>query len=188
MYLRPLGYSYLSDSQDIRTINETVASLAGDELGLKVMRRYYLDTLTKEHPDLGRAKTVGSARPEPECTTTAARDPQAFSVNNALYETRVKVEDLLGEARRLKEVGQAAEAEAKIVEAEKYMEERRQFINAHGYGIRKLNQAYFAFHSAYADQPGGAVGAIRRDLTSWLCVLTVPACASFSIGCRASSR
>ena len=52
LYLRPLGYSYLANSPTIRTINETVASLAGDELGLKVMRRYYLDTLKQEHPDL----------------------------------------------------------------------------------------------------------------------------------------
>jgi hypothetical protein len=27
-----------------------------------------------------------------------------------------------------------------------------------GYLIRKLNQAYFAFHGAYADVPGGAAG------------------------------
>ena len=158
MYLRPLGYSYLSDSQDIRTINETVASLAGDELGLKVMRRYYLDTLKKEHPDLVEPKPLEVPDLNPSTQPPPARDPKAFSVNNALYETRVKVEDLLSEARRLKEAGQAAEAEAKIVEAEKYMEERRQFINAQGYGIRKLNQAYFAFYGAYADQPGGAAG------------------------------
>jgi hypothetical protein len=27
-----------------------------------------------------------------------------------------------------------------------------------GYGIRKLNQAYFAFHGAYADTPLGPAG------------------------------
>jgi hypothetical protein len=158
MYLRPLGYSYLADSQDIRTINETVASLAGDELGLKVMRRYYLDTLKKEHPDLVEPKPLEVPDLNPSTQPPPARDPQAFSVNNALYETRVKVEDLLSEARSLRQAGQVVEAEAKIVEAEKYMEERRQFINSHGYGIRKLNQAYFAFYGAYADQPGGAAG------------------------------
>jgi hypothetical protein len=158
MYLRPLGYSYLSDSQDIRTINETVASLAGDELGLKVMRRYYLDTLKQEHPDLVEPKPLEAPDLNPGTQPPPARDSKAFSVGNALYETRVKVEDLLSEARRLKEPGQSIEATAKIVEAEKYMEERRQFINAQGYGIRKLNQAYFAFYGAYADQPGGAAG------------------------------
>jgi len=158
MYLRPLGYSYLADSQDIRTINETVASLSGDELGLKVMRRYYLDTLKQDHPDLVEPKPLEVPDLNPSAQPPPARDPNAFSVNNALYETRVKVEELLSAARNLKKVGQEAEAEAKIVEAEKYMEERRQFINSHGYGIRKLNQAFFAFYGAYADQPGGAAG------------------------------
>ncbi len=67
---------------------------------------------------------------------------------------------MLAEARRLKAAGQPGEAQAKIVEAENYMEERRQFINSHGYGIRKLNQAFFAFYGAYADQPGAQRGAI----------------------------
>ncbi|MEJ2709259.1 MAG: hypothetical protein P8074_16740 [Anaerolineales bacterium] len=49
------------------------------------------------------------------------------------------------------------------------MEQRRIFFWEHGYHIRKLNQAYFAFYGAYADQPGGAagedpVGAAVRDL------------------------
>jgi hypothetical protein len=38
------------------------------------------------------------------------------------------------------------------------MEQRRQFFWDNGYLIRKLNQAYFAFYGAYADQPGGAAG------------------------------
>jgi hypothetical protein len=32
------------------------------------------------------------------------------------------------------------------------------FLWEHGYHIRKLNQAYFAFYGAYADQPGGEAG------------------------------
>jgi hypothetical protein len=158
LYLRPLGYSYLADSQTVRTINETVASISGDELGLKVMRRYYLDTLKKEHPDLVEEKSLEVPDLNPSSQPPPARDPNAFSVNNALYETRVKVEDVLSEARRLEQADQLDAAEAKIVEAETYMEERRQFINSHGYGIRKLNQAYFAFYGAYADHPGGAAG------------------------------
>jgi hypothetical protein len=38
------------------------------------------------------------------------------------------------------------------------MEARRVFLWDNGYQIRKLNQAYFAFHGAYADSPGGAAG------------------------------
>ena len=49
-------------------------------------------------------------------------------------------------------------AAGKTDEAESYMEQRRQFLWDNGYQIRKLNQAYFAFHGAYADEPGGAAG------------------------------
>ena len=38
------------------------------------------------------------------------------------------------------------------------MELRRAYLWENGYRIRKLNQAYFAFYGAYADQPGGAAG------------------------------
>lgn len=49
-------------------------------------------------------------------------------------------------------------AEGKIDEAEAYMESRRLVFLQNGYLIRKLNQAYFSFHGAYADAPGGAAG------------------------------
>ena len=40
-----------------------------------------------------------------------------------------------------------------ITVAEAYMEERRQFLVSQGYYIRKLNQAFFAFHGSYATSP-----------------------------------
>ncbi|MDX1438102.1 MAG: hypothetical protein R3335_14925, partial [Anaerolineales bacterium] len=49
-------------------------------------------------------------------------------------------------------------AEGKVEEAEAYMENRRLFFWDNGYRLRKLNQAYFAFHGSYADRPGGAAG------------------------------
>ena len=61
-----------------------------------------------------------------------------------MHETRVTADKLL--------------AEGKIDEAKSYMEKRRQIFWDNGYLIRKLNQAYFAFHGAYADVPGGAAG------------------------------
>ena len=44
-------------------------------------------------------------------------------------------------------------ARGEIEQAEEFMEERRQFLASRGYDIRKLNQAYFAFHGVYADRP-----------------------------------
>ena len=61
-----------------------------------------------------------------------------------MHITRVHVDELL--------------AAGKTDEAESYMEQRRLFLWDNGYQIRKLNQAYFAFHGAYADEPGGAAG------------------------------
>ena len=61
-------------------------------------------------------------------------------------------------------------AAGKIDEAERYMEQQRVVFWNNGYHIRKLNQAWFAFHGAYADQPGGGaagedpVGAAVRSL------------------------
>ncbi|MFC1916656.1 hypothetical protein ACFLX1_00775 [Chloroflexota bacterium] len=33
------------------------------------------------------------------------------------------------------------------------MEQKRQYLAEMSYHIRKLNQAYFAFHGTYADKP-----------------------------------
>jgi hypothetical protein len=68
--------------------------------------------------------------------------------------TRIHVDALLA----------AGEVEA----AEHYMEERRALFVANGYQIRKLNQAYFAFYGAYADEPGAGgsdpIGPALREL------------------------
>jgi hypothetical protein len=47
-------------------------------------------------------------------------------------------------------------AAGKVDEAEAYMEERRIIFNDNGYHIRKLNQAYFAFHGIYGRDPASA--------------------------------
>lgn len=52
---------------------------------------------------------------------------------------RLKVDELL--------------AQGEMTRAEAYMEEERQALAGEGYHIRKLNQAYFAFHGSYADAP-----------------------------------
>lgn len=44
-------------------------------------------------------------------------------------------------------------ARGEVDEAENFMEFSRQELVGMGYPIRKLNQAYFAFHGSYADEP-----------------------------------
>ena len=135
LILRPLGLSY-EDSPELRTINETTASIVGGEVGRMVMARYYPERLPPEE------KPAEPNKPQP------TPDPNAFSFNKEMRTTRLKVDDLLKQ-------GQLDEAEA-------YMEQRRAFFWDNGYLIRKLNQAYFAFYGAYNDQPGGA-GSAGRD-------------------------
>jgi len=130
--LRPLGISYLN-SPELRTMNETTASIAGKEIGQAVMERYYPELLPPPPPE--------SAQPGESGGTP---QPLAFDFRSEMHLTRLTVDKLL--------------ADSKISEAESYMEEQRVVLWNHGYHIRKLNQAYFAFYGAYADQPGGAAG------------------------------
>lgn len=44
-------------------------------------------------------------------------------------------------------------ARGEIEQAEQFMEQKRLYLAENDYPIRKLNQAYFAFHGAYADKP-----------------------------------
>jgi hypothetical protein len=127
---RPLGWAY-DASAETRTMNETTASLLGKALGRAMLERYYPDLVPPPPP-----QTAAPATETP---------PPAFDFNREMHETRVEVDRLL--------------AEGKVEEAEAYMEARRQRLVEHGYVIRRLNQAYFAFHGAYADSPESAAGA-----------------------------
>jgi hypothetical protein len=139
--LRPLGLNYLS-SPELRTMNETAAAIAGREIGRAVMERYYPKLLPPPPP------------PEAEIEPGEPPEPPAFDFREEMRQTRVTADQLL--------------AEGKVEAAEKYMEARRQVFWENGYRLRKLNQAYFAFFGAYADEPGGAAGedpvgeAVRR--------------------------
>lgn len=137
--LRPLGVNYMSNPQ-MRTINETVAGMAGKELGQAVIARYYPEYLP-EPPPPTPTPTLPGAEPTPQPTS----EPPAFDFRAEMHATRLVVDRLL--------------SEGKIDQAETYMELRRRVFWENGYHIRKLNQAYFAFHGAYADEPGGAAGA-----------------------------
>ncbi|MFC1955923.1 hypothetical protein ACFLWZ_05295 [Chloroflexota bacterium] len=54
-------------------------------------------------------------------------------------------------------------AQGNIEQAEQFMEQKRQYLAENGYHIRKLNQAYFAFHGAYADKPS-SISPIGEEL------------------------
>jgi len=140
--LRPLGFGY-NRSAELRTFNETVASLVGQEIGREVLARYYPEYMPPPPPQFPPVPQIGEP-PVP-----------AFDFQIEMRETRERVDGLL--------------AEGQIEEAEAYMEARRRVFWEHGFRhLRRINQAYFAFYGAYADVPGGAAGddpvgeAVRR--------------------------
>lgn len=147
--LRPLGINYFV-SPGLRTMNETVASIAGKEIGSALIERYYPEFAPKPAPESKPA----TEDQQPNVPAT----PPAFDFQTEMRITRQTADQLL--------------AEGKVEEAEGYMEARRVIFWENGYRLRKLNQAYFAFHGAYADHPSGGasgedpVGAAVRKLRS----------------------
>ena len=134
--LRPLGFLY-NATPELRTMNETTASIIGGEIGQLVLQQYYPELVTASSTSLQLA-SVKPTFPSPE------GEPPPFDFRAEMHETRVTADKLL--------------EEGKIDEAEAYMETRREIFWQNGYTIRKLNQAYFAFYGAYADIPGGPAG------------------------------
>ena len=135
--LHPLGINYDTNSE-LRTINETTASLVGKELGLMILEKYYPEYVPQE----AQAGEVEPANADLEPTS----ETDKFDFQTEMRITRVEVDRLL--------------AEGEVEAAEAYMETRREFFWENGYLIRKINQAYFAFYGAYNDDPGGGAAGV----------------------------
>jgi len=143
--LRPLGMFY-GTSPELTTINETVADLSADAIQRKAFELYYPERLPPE-PEQKTDEDPLHKDSEEELLLPTER---TFDFRAEMHITRLEVDRLL--------------AEGKIDEAEGYMEQRRILFWENGYQIRRLNQAYFAFHGSYAAQPGGAAGEEGVDL------------------------
>ena len=90
---------------------------------------------------------------KPDVITPSANDTSpSFDFAREMREIRIKVDSYL--------------EQGEIEEAEAYMAEKRNFLAENGYYIRKLNQAYFAFHGTYADSPTSVnpIGGQLREL------------------------
>jgi len=123
LFFNPLGWRY-GASGDLTTMNETAASMVGEEIARKVMLRYY--------PDLAPRLPTGTD----EVAAPPLEQGAEFDFNRVMRETRLEVDRLL--------------AAGEVEQAEAHMESQRRLIVEHGYFVRKLNQAYFAFHGSYA--------------------------------------
>jgi hypothetical protein len=116
----PLGRGYFS-GPETRTLNESVANIAGRELA----KLYF--------QDYGPLWPPGPPGEEP----AENGDGPAFDFTAEMRDLRRGVESLLAQGR--------------IDEAEELMNRKRDEFEAQGYYIRRLNQAYFAFYGFYAD-------------------------------------
>lgn len=132
LIFHPLGRSYWSGG-DMTSLNETLANLVGKEIGRTVYNR-----ITGESVEIL----------EPPYMPEHEEDPGKFDVREFMYETRNLTDELL--------------EQGEIEKAEAYMENRRLELVENGHNIRKLNQAYFAFHGLYADGPSSTSPLARQ--------------------------
>jgi hypothetical protein len=164
--------SYISDEADTRFIIETAAHewlhlyLAFTPLGflyvldlIGIRRDYDIATMNETVADMV-GKEIGEIvyqqyyAPPTTNNTTPDTAETGFDFNKAMREIRQAVDADL--------------ARGEIEAAEAYMEQQRQYLAANGYYLRKLNQAYFAFHGTYADSPTSIspIGAEMKKLRS----------------------
>jgi hypothetical protein len=123
--LKPLGFRYALDLLGIHRDYE-----------IATMNETLAGIVSAEIGDLVCAKYY----PEYADSTQTEEEPESeFDFNAEMRAIRIAVDEYL--------------AQGEIELAEEFMEERRQYLLSMGYYIRKLNQAYFAFHGAYADEP-----------------------------------
>ena len=137
---KPLGFRYLLD-------------LTG------VSRDYEIATIAETAVSMV-SKEIGFMVYEkyyPQCESDSNQNQAAeseFDFNREMREIRRAVDRYL--------------AQGEIERAEEFMEQKRQYLASNGYHIRKLNQAYFAFHGTYADRPTSIspIGVELRKLRS----------------------
>jgi hypothetical protein len=174
LYFYPLGWAY-NTSPEARIINETTASLLGDEVSRKVLNQFYSaypDIIGQIPPPVAPQATPTPAAPTTP-TPTPTPDPRLedqtppFDFYRELNKTRITVDFYLHFGR--------------VDLAEAYMRAERYVFAAYGYTDR-INQAYFAFYGGYlvqsvgssaggTDPIGPAIIAIRQhspSLKAWL--------------------
>ncbi|MEX0869984.1 MAG: hypothetical protein WDZ39_00970 [Candidatus Spechtbacterales bacterium] len=136
---RPLGR--LDVRLEGMAMEETVADIIGNEIRDIIWERYYAPYVDTET--------------ENDTATSISEDDEGIDFQEEMGKTFERVEEYLERGR--------------IEEAELYMNARRDWFEEHGYYIRKLNQAYFAFHGSYAVNPAyqeahGGIGSKLAEL------------------------
>ncbi len=125
LVFKPLGFLYLLDLSGVR-------------------RNYDIATMNETLASIV-SKEIGAIifekyYPEHESGANQNRVAESgFDFNREMRDIRRAVDKYL--------------AQGEVAQAEEFMEQKRQYLASMGHYIRKLNQAYFAFHGTYADRP-----------------------------------
>ena len=123
LYFKPLGFLYLLHLTGVSR-NYEIATM-NETLANMVSKEIGSIVYEKYYPEYGND---GNQTAESE-----------FDFNREMREIRKTVDKYL--------------ARGEIEQAEEFMEQKRQYLASMGRYIRKLNQAYFAWHGTYADRP-----------------------------------
>ncbi len=122
---KPLGFLYLLDLTGMSS-NYEIATM-NETLASMVSKEIGSIVYEKYYSEYENGANQNQAS-EPE-----------FDFNQEMREIRKTVDMYL--------------AQGQIEPAEEFMDKKRQYLASMGHYIRKLNQAYFAFHGTYADRP-----------------------------------
>ncbi len=125
LVFKPLGFLYLLDLAGVSR-NYEIATMNETLTGM-ISKEIGSIVCEKYYPEHGNGVNQNQ---------TAAPE---FDFNREMREIRKTVDKYL--------------ARGEIEQAEEFMEQKRQYLASMGHYIRKLNQAYFAFHGTYADRP-----------------------------------
>ncbi|MFC2001550.1 hypothetical protein ACFLUZ_03480 [Chloroflexota bacterium] len=122
---KPLGFRYLLDLTSISPNYEiaTINETLASMVSKEIGSIMYDKYYRQHENDDTQSETTGSG----------------FDFNHEMKEIRREVDKYLDQGE--------------IEKAEEFMEQKRRYLASQGYHIRKLNQAYFAFHGTYADRP-----------------------------------
>ncbi|MFQ5996612.1 MAG: hypothetical protein ACE5KP_03200 [Dehalococcoidales bacterium] len=122
---KPLGFRYLLDLTGVSRNYEV--AIMNETVASMVGKEIGIMISESYHP-----KPENNAQQSQEAVS-------GFDFNQEMRDIRRAVDQYL--------------AQGEIEQAEEFMEKKRQYLATKGYHIRKLNQAYFAFHGTYADRP-----------------------------------
>ena len=166
LIFHPLGRAYWSNG-DMTSLNETLANLFGKEIGRTVYNQltgeniptleppYTPDEEARDSCPLRRRRNGARCERSPNDQTTRAGDAQGWRLRRP---NSTPANSSTKPATKPKN----SYPNGKIPEAEAYMESRRQTLVENGHNIRKINQAYFAFHGTYADSPSSTSPLARQ--------------------------